>query len=388
MLDMGSRIEQREKALIVASILCVAMLGFYFDYQFLPDITSGGANSGDLVANRYAQGDGLGHQINMMRLLIERGEIAPFFEEPLFIVHMFRFLLIAPFELIERFFGAPGQLIVLGLLCAPLIINFRPVGKYSVLLFAARLPILVFPLLVSGRTTLVAIGMGYLMIGLLRRRRVSLVLGGALSVLSSASIILSMMMCVLYGNSYRSRGFWIYRAVLFFMLSLALLPSVIEKTGGFYGGSAGYQSASEISEMLQEYANEQKNKAREFSSDIPTPKYTIDFSVEFEKIGIPKKYSNFLDRIISRSTIYISYSYDQRLRLCIYISIALANIFAVLFDLFRRRFSPFFCSLVFLSGGLLVEGLGAWTLLWPLVWRYTWWRAYSCPLPGRPYSRP
>lgn len=236
-----------------------------------------------------------------------------------------------------------------------------------VLLLIVRTAVLFLPLILSSRTVLVALGAGYIVAGLYQSRSaVAWFLGGVLLVSFSSSAVLVCLLCVLAthlikhwsGASRFSR--WITAAALV----LLLLPSMAAKVDGFASGADGYTTIEEAAESQARF--------EQLHYDKPLVEQSL-----LNLLGVPSNTGvlegplQFVDRVLSRSTLYVSFAYGQYSRLLLYLGMILAVLLSVLLDVRRQRAHAVLVPMLVLVLGLFLEGLGAWTVFWPLLWRYT-----------------
>jgi hypothetical protein len=323
-------------AILAISVLVVAA-GVLRGYSFIP---AGGA-------------DGFLYQVDYVRASLAAGDWS-FLDDPLHLVHLLRYAVVWPFLEAERMAGPVGSLTMLLLFLIPLIVSFRPqYGDWRDGAFmAARFLVLLLPLLVSGRTMVVAAGMGYLVSGIMARPFSSwrMLLGCLAAVLSSASILFSIAVLLLAGNwSGRSRNYYAAKATFLVLLVGLFLPSLLAKAEGFSNGAAGYSV-------------EVTNSEDQVQSDPTT-------SIQADEYGTGPIVA--VQRIVLRSTVVQSASEGNYARLVLYCGLFLAAWAFVLSSIASKRWHPMRVVLFVLSGGILLEGLALWSILLPLVWAYT-----------------
>lgn len=308
---------------LALSTVFLIVLGYYGDYHFLPE----------------QNGDGFVYQIDFIQGVVETGQLHELLNDPLYFIHFLRWLVTYPFIALDSLIGSTSSLFLLAVLIAPLLLSFSKTEndwRGRTLLYM-RLPIMLMPLAVSGRTSLVAIGMGYIVAGVMRRpfSLSALILGSVLSVLSSASVMLTIAVLVFIGNRNRSRKFFVTKAVLVFCLMAIFIPSVVAKIYGFSTGAPGY------------------------------------LSVEEERLGLVIDKTTAIGRILSRSTLSQSYVDGNFARMGLYLLFVAGVALHFLLVAVRRERHLFSSVFLCLCGGILFEGLGVWLLLFPLIWRYT-----------------
>lgn len=310
----------------------VIIFGVARDYSFMP--------------NRGV--DGFLYQIEHARSIVASGDWQAVLSTPLSLIHILRFGLVWPFLQAEQVFGPAGSLALLELLLWPLLFIFQPQrGNWrDVAGTGVRLAVLFLPLFVSGRTVLVAAGMGYLVSGIMMRpfSAPRLWVGGALAVLSSASILFSIAVLVVAGNwKDRSRAF--YAAKVFFLILVIglFVPSLFAKADGFANGATGYA----------------------YEEVMPGS----DTAALYDDLGSGPVAA--VTRIVMRSTVVQSYREGNVARLVLYIALFAAAWGYILWSAAVRHWHPMLVVLVVLSGGILLEGLSVWPILFPLVWAYT-----------------
>lgn len=309
----------------------VVVIGVLRDYSFLP--------------NRGL--DGFLYQIEYARGLLAAGDWNAFWDDPLSLIHVLRYAVVWPFLTSEQILGPAGSLTLLLLLLWPLLISFRPQrGDWrDIAYFAARFVVLLLPLAVSGRTVLVAAGMGYLVSGIMMRPFSGwrMFLGCLAAVLSSASVLFSIAVLLAAGN-WRDRSGSFYAAKGFFLILVIglFMPSLFAKAEGFSTGAVGYaieQQASPETTILQD--------------EVGTGPIAA------------------VQRVIMRSTVVESFREGNTARLVLYIVLFGAAWAYVFWSAAVRHWHPMLVVLVILSSGILLEGLALWPILLPLVWAYT-----------------
>jgi hypothetical protein len=184
--------------------------------------------------------------------------------------------------------------------------------------------------MVSGRGVLVAVAVGYVVMSIFEKRQQWMLWVGILFAnLSSASVLICLLILTLArinrGKKLLTNGQRIQHLIILCLLFVSLSLSIIDKVGGFAAGGAGYESHA-------------------FNSD------------------------SFFLQVISRSTLAVSFSEGQYLRLVAYgmISVALIMIFFSTF-LIRKKSDArkiLYCCVP----GIFLEGLGVLAMTFPLIW--------------------
>lgn len=294
----------------IAGVVMAALAGLFLFRGFLPDLD--------------AADDGFRTQLFYMgSLLSDGGFAAALADNALIGVHAARFMAAAPFLAAEAAAGPIGSLSLLLLLLLPLVYRSLVLRNR----WWAMLP-LALPFAVSGRSVLVAAGIGYVILFLLRpkARCWALWLGALLANLSSASVLTSMLLLLFVERADR-RSNWarLHGAGVLALLLLSFLASLSEKLGGFSAGESGYE-------------------AHAFDSD------------------------NVALAVLGRATLLVSLAEGQYLRAIVYLAIAVFLVFK-LASLMRdphARLSRRVLLCCF--SGLLMEGLGIFALFFPLFW--------------------
>ncbi|MGM9513394.1 hypothetical protein ACS5PK_03990 [Roseateles sp. DB2] len=311
------RVPQRGVPRRVALGLAVSlMLGVLFYRGFLP------------LAD--AAEDGFQAQILNVALLLADGTfLEASTKEPLIWVHLTRLISASPFWLAETAVGTVGSLALVMLLLVPLIRYPDENGISPLIYFPFFLP-----LVLSGRSVLVAAGVGYLLIFLLRPSAPSwtLWLGTLFVNLSSASVMASILLIIFLGNEKKmSRGQRRQKTFALLILLLSFAASILDKMDGFARADVGYA-------------------AHAFSTD------------------------NVLLMVLSRSTLIVSFFEGHHLRAFAYLGIA--SIFMVkLFSQLSKSNSRTGLRLMLCClPGIFMEGSGVWALFFPLLWLVAGWR--------------
>lgn len=378
---------------IGAAALISIVIGTVLNYGFISGL------SGDLVTARGD--DGFGVQLALIGRMIADGSLlASIAQEPLFLIHLIRYAVAQPFILAERTFGPAAPLAMLCVVVLPLCFQFAPAGFgwKAVVMWTARAGVMFAPLVLSGRTVLVAAGAGYIVASLFKRQAIWWIgLGVALISFSSAAVMLCLLLLLVSFIPPRwPRSTSLARAIGIGLLLCLLVPSVGNKLPGFQHGGAGYQTVDEVAAVVA--ARKPSGKAvsppaaatatpavSPPAAATATPKANpqptkpvqsgpVVKKTLFQTIGIDNLAAEplqIIDRVLTRSTLYTSFAYGQKNRLILYAGLVLAVIFAIGIDIMRGRAHVLIVPIVILLLGLLLEGLGSWTVLWPLVWRYT-----------------
>lgn len=287
------------------------LAGVASGYQFLPQAEFG---------------DGFAMQISTAQILfIQWGGSDLLDESWLPLVHVARLVAVTPFLVTESVFGAFGPLALLLLLLWPLTQMPLNPGRS----FFTLLPLLL-PVLVSGRSVLVAVSVGLIAMHLIESRHSWMLwVGGILCNLSSASVLMVLLL-LLFSKTNRDRvkltaRILMQRIIVFAMLLSSLAVSALDKIVGFSEGNIGYQAHA--------------------------------FDTE-----------NLLLQVISRSTLAVSLFEGQYMRAFVYVVIA-ALLLASLFMALCRPNQHIGRRIVLCCApGILLEGLGAMAMLFPLIW--------------------
>lgn len=289
--------------------LAVLAAGVLTGFQFLPAVEGG---------------DGFAMQISYVGSLLQGGELLASLDEGLLLlVHAARVAAVAPFLAAETLVGPAISLLMLLALLWPLT---RVPGSRAHT--ALGLVPLLLPLAVSGRSVLVAVGVGYVVMHLLERRYGWMLWLGALLVnLSSASVLMALVV-LLVGEHSRvrlPRGLAWQRIVVVVLLVASLGISLADKLAGFTAGSVGYEPHA-------------------FDSD------------------------NALLAVFSRSTLFVSLVEGQYLRALAYGAIALLLGIKLISALANPRQRVARRIVLCCAPGILLEGLGVIAMVFPLVW--------------------
>lgn len=330
----GARLRRRPHVLpvfpYVLAVLVVLLAGLVAYKGFLPPVD--------------ASEDGFQAQLLYVGSLLRDGELFSGAEESFLIwVHLARLFAVSPFVSIELVLGSPGSLVLLLLLLLPLV-RYPVEDKWSPM----QLVPLMLPLLVSGRSVLVSVGVAYVLIYLLRRDSGAwnLWLGLGFANLSSASVMTSLLLLVFVNSEKTSKiGARLHRVAALVVLGLSFLASLIDKYEGFQVGSAGYEAHAFTSESL-------------------------------------------VLSIVSRSTLLVSFVEGQYLRFIVYLGIAAYLGFKLVSLLRDKEAQKGRHVLLCCFPGVLMEGLGVLALFFPLVWLVSGWRRDLLEVPRPRRFRP
>lgn len=364
MFDRFSFVKYSEKKIIYYSVVSfiAVFVGFLIDYKFFP----GESAASRFIPNRFC--DGFQDQLRDTLNFITNSSFSNVLNDALSWVHILRLVIVGPFILADEFLGPIGVMILLVVLITPLIFAFSTHASDGVhdLLWYARPIVLAGVLFLSGRSMLVAIGMGYLTLAILGSSRPfpKIFFGSITSVLSSGAVLITLgvhfwQFCM-KRKKFLANGM-IYATVL---LGIIILPSIVVKLQGFSGNADGYSNAEVVAPVRSSCGTIYK-EAIGLGSD---PK-GVDMANE---TLVKEKQGNVLVRVLSRSTIAASYVNGQKFRLIIYLILLGAVVVAIIDDLRRRSLHPVTPIILMCSFGFLVEGVGIWAILFPLMWRMTW----------------
>ncbi len=301
----------RSQALGWTIALAVILAAVVNDYQFLP-LTE--------------FGDGFALQLAAAGTLVSEGVSSGLLDDSwLPVLHIVRLAAVAPFLAIEELTGPAGPVALLLLLLWPLT---RVPGSAERSLLT--LVPLVLPVLVSGRGALVAVGVGYVVMHLLERRRPWMLWVGAfLANLSSASVLMALVVLAVGQSSSRRAsmplGGAIQRAQVFALLLASFVLSAMDKLTGFGAGATGYESHA-------------------FDS------------------------GNVLLQVLSRSTLAVSIVEGQYLRALAYGTIAALLLIKLVSAFSDPRQRTARRIVLCCAPGILMEGLGALAMIFPLIW--------------------
>ncbi|MHA6732101.1 hypothetical protein [Devosia sp. A369] len=325
----------RKLVLLFAAVTAaILVIGILRDYRFLP---SGG-------------GDGFLSQVLAIQKLVVAGDWGLLISRPLGVIHLVRFICVAPFLAAERLVGPAGSLLLLCMFLWPLLMTFRMKagGWKGAVVMAARLAVLFLPLFVSGRTVLVAASMGYLVSGIMMRpfSWPRMVVGVFFATLSSATVLFSAVILLLAGNwRNRSRSFYVAKIGVAILAIGLLIPSLFAKAEGFTTGANGYSIET-------------------FNSIAPVPSGS---EIDGRGVGLMAA----VERVLLRSTVVQSYQEGNTSRLALYIGLWAAALAFIAWSAIVRRWHPMLVVLAILSTGIFVEGLALWPILFPVIWSYT-----------------
>ena len=241
------------------------------------------------------------------------------------LLHVVRLANVFPFLAVEEAIGPIGPVALLLLLLLPLA---RVPGSRNQSLLTL-IP-LFLPILVSGRSVLVAIAVGFVVMSIIERHRNWMLFAGALLAnLSSASVLMCIILLAVGDvKDFRnplSRSQRIQRLIVFALLLVSFGLSAVDKFTGFGSGDAGYA-------------------AHAFATD------------------------NIFLQVISRSTIAVSIVEGQYMRSLAYGGIAALLIlkFLLAFTNPRQRIAR--RVVICCIPGLLLEGLGVIAMVFPFIW--------------------
>jgi hypothetical protein len=294
-----------------ACVLLVVLLGLRFYVGFLPDVGEAG--------------DGFQSQILYIGSVLREGELLEATaENPLILVHLGRLAAVSVFLAVESVVGPSASLFLLLILLLPLVALCRR----SVHRFVALLP-LGLPLFISGRSVLVAAGVGYLLLFALsaRGRKGMLWIGTLFANLSSASVLASiLLLSFVRPDGRQSTSSLVQRALALAALAVSFGVSALDKSAGFKSGDVGYEAQPT------------------FDSD------------------------NLFLIVLGRSTVIISLADGQYARAIVYLAIETFLLMKIVLLLRDSRMSlerrVLFCCLP----GIFLEGLGVLAMFFPLVW--------------------
>lgn len=281
-------------------------------YQFLPPSTE--------------YGDGFSVQLATAGALVNDGAATGLLDESLLpLLHVVRLVVVAPFLAVEEVSGPAGSVALLLLLIWPLT---RVPGSTNRSLFT--LMPLAMPMLVSGRGALVAVAVGYVVMHMLERRRSWMLwIGALLANLSSASVLMSLVLLAAgrVDTAYTRlpRSLVVQRTIVFGLLLVSFSLSALDKFAGFSAGDQGYDA----------YA---------FDTD------------------------NVLLRVISRSTLAVSVVEGQHLRALVYGTIAALLLVKLIIALFDQRRRTARRILLCCAPSIFMEGLGVLAMVFPMLW--------------------
>lgn len=303
---------KRERVGQIIAAIVALVIGVVVNYHFLP-----GADVDD----------GFSAQIGYVFGLFQADNIFGGLQENwLLLVHIVRVLAVIPFVYLEAWLGPAASLTLLLVLLLPLA---RVPGYRNQNLFAL-VPVFL-PLFVSGRSVLVAIGVGYIVFYLHENRsHLKLWLGVLLVNLSSASVFISLLLLIFWKSKFNFNNgpmSWSRLAAVVVLLG-SFAISMLDKISGFQSGEVGYEG------------------------------YGVDSD-------------NILLVILSRSTLFFSFFEGQYLRVAAYGSIGAFLLFKLIALVFDQR-SPIARRMVLCClPGLFVEGLGVLAMVFPLTWLLT-----------------
>lgn len=302
--------KERVGQIVVA--IATLIIGVVTNYHFLP-----GADVDDGFSAQIRYVFGLFQADNVF------GELQ---ENWLLLVHVIRVFAVIPFVYLEIWIGPVASLTLLLFLLLPLA---RVLGSRNQNLFALA-PVFL-PLFVSGRSVLVAIGVGYIIFYLHENRsHLKLWLGVLFVNLSSASVFISLLLLIFWKSKCNFNNIsmsWSRLAAIVVLLG-SFAVSMLDKILGFQSGDVGYEG------------------------------YGVDSD-------------NIFLVILSRSTLFFSFFEGQYLRVAAYGSIGAILLFKLIVLIFDHR-SPIARRMVLCClPGIFVEGLGVLAMVFPLTWLLT-----------------
>jgi len=301
---------------VVLALTVVLMVGVSVYRRFLPL-----ADSGE---------DGFQAQIvNVLLLLSDGSFLDASAKEPLVWVHLIRLISVSPFLLAEAAVGTIGSLVLLLLLLVPLVRYPDEKGISPLVLFP-----LVLPLMLSGRSVLVAAGIGYLLIFLLRPSASAwtLWLGALFANLSSASVIASILLLIFLRNEKKiPHGHKKQQMFVLAIMLLSFAASVFDKMDGFARADVGYA-------------------AHAFSTN------------------------NIVMMVLSRSTLMVSFFEGNYPRAFAYLAIALLFLGKLIAQLSKSKSRTGLRLMLCCLPGIFMEGSGVWALFFPLLWMIAGWK--------------
>ena len=352
------------------------MIGVIIDYRFLP----GPAESSRFIPHRGC--DGFEDQLNYIANILQSSSPGDLFNHPLTLVHTVRYFVSVPFLIADDYLGPAGPLILMCVAIAPLVFAFsaEPSNGFYGLLWYGRLLVLGALLVLSGRNILVAIGMGYLVVSILKFRNpfLGMTIGSMMTVLSSGSALIAI---VVHFRQFIVRRQWYFSSGMVFvsiLLGVLFLPPVSVKIYGFATNAKGY--VNEQSTVNEVVTGKKKVTSHSECVTINDPNQAPDESIDVEtkelnaaiKSEPQSAYTKIVSRVLYRSTIATSYLFGQKLRLAVYLTMLALVLLTFLDDLRRKQIHPLTSIILICSLGFLFEGAGVWTILFPLMWRVTW----------------
>ncbi|MDB5790422.1 MAG: hypothetical protein JWQ80_446 [Massilia sp.] len=297
--------------LYLAALFVLLVGGFVRQVRFLP-LTEFGE-------------DGFQSQLVRVMLALQAGELGEAGSESwLVYVHLGRLIGVAPFLLGEALLGPAGQVGLLVAALMPLVlIMYRERGS-----MVSFLPLLL-PLALSGRGVLVATGVAYLVLYMQREgtSRWFLWLGALWVNLSSASVLMALLLLLFAKNPNAQGKYGVQRWVVVGLLSIVLVASGIDKFAGFAAGGAGYE-------------------AHAFQSD------------------------NVVLVALSRSTLIASFIEGNYLRGFVYAGLTIYFLFKSAALLFKPGREGLRRIVICCLPGVPLEGMGMLALIFPLVWLF------------------
>jgi hypothetical protein len=243
----------------------------------------------------------------------------------LIFVHLARLLVISPFLFLDSQVGSVSVLLLMLLLLLPLT-HVPSSSRHRLLLL---LP-MILPLFVSGRSVLVAVGVGYIIMYIIEQRSNWMLFIGVLLVnLSSASVLMSLLLLVFActKNHFSEQPWKRARTTSVLVLSASLAISTLDKLAGFGSGEVGYET-------------------------------------QYGESG------NVVLTIISRSTLFVSIAEGQYWRFLFYLAVAIILFFKLSHVISNPRYREAKRIILCCVPGLFLEGLGVIAMVFPLIWLF------------------
>lgn len=237
--------------------------------------------------------------------------------EPLYWVHALRMLVALPFEIVYEFGGAELVAILMLAIIWPLLVFFDATKRPWL---GIVLPLAMIVL--SFRAVLVFVGVGYLLLYVIRNRSSCFLLLGYLFVnLSSGSVLTALAIGFILSRRFcrMTRGMVIF----LFGLLITLVVSVMYKYVGFMAQDVGYEATvGEGSGVLA---------------------------------------------LLSRSTVFVSLLEGDYLRFSVYVAMLLGACYAFAYAAFDKRYSGYKVIFLVTIPSFMLEGLGVVSLIIPMM---------------------
>ncbi len=260
--------------------------------------------------------DGFASQMLYIKNLME-DSWGLFQAEPLYWVHGLRMLVALPFEIVYELGGAALVAILMLVIIWPLLGFFDDAKRPSL---GIVLPLTMIVL--SFRAVLVFVGIGYLLLYIIRNRSFCfLVLGFLFVNLSSGSVLAALATGFVLSRRYcrMTRGM-----VLFlFGLLITLVVSVMDKYVGFMAQDVGYEAT----------------------------------------VGE----GNGVLALLSRNTVFVSLLEGDYLRFSVYVAMLLGACYAFAYAAFDKRYSGYAVIFLITIPVFMLEGLGVVSLIIPIM---------------------